>query len=164
MFQRIEQVAALIGGDLKTPEFKIRDTKFRVAKLLAEEGFEVLEILRPAIVAMVARMPSTVTDEAMILTALAGLSSATRQEIQDRLFVQVWWSTKKSPTEKPLAGAGGEPWEGLEPVHIYGVIAKALFVNFTGSFSVARSLFAPLIQAASPPSPSGTSTPSSPAR
>ena len=123
------------------PRVVIRGTTFECKKLLPHEGFEVLEVIRPAMAAALADIPADADLAQAIGMVLGGVPSATRRVVQNELFREVWFSNRLSPTPQRVADDIGTAFTGLEAAHIYEVLGRAFAANFTGSLDVIRSMF-----------------------
>ena len=140
-----------LGEGLAAREVTFGDVTFRFGKLLAEEGFELFEQLRPGLSPALQKIELTPdlfegTEEEikkkvlgfifrLALQVFATLPPEIVKIAKTPLFRQV---TFKSPADKRvlvLAGNTALAFKDLEPIHIYQVIVRAFWVNFRSSFS-----------------------------
>ena len=155
---------ALKGG-LSEPRFDIGATKFRIVKLGPEEALEVTEEIRPQILQQMRGMKLSmdVLQDLLgtIVILLVGLPKPTMAYLRQTLFEYVYFTNAEFQTETPLANDIGGAFKDLDVIHIYEVLARAFFVNFSGSLPALMLRLEALGLAQKPPG-TETSSPSSP--
>lgn len=126
---------------LDKPEFKIKNTKFDIEKLPIMQNFELAEKIREQM-AFTANNLNTgsVNNEEdgaiLFFKTILSLPPVFIEELRVAMFNHISFSG--SGVEKghmPLLGAEDMAFNNCEIIHIYEVIARALYINFSGSFS-----------------------------
>ncbi len=145
-----------ISRNLTDTEFEIGGTRFFISKLSAVAGFDLLEVIRHELGKSTSlRVPMQCPRSRGLLApdgpfpgpVLRGL----RSEI---LFERVAFSNRLAVDPQSLSGSEDMAFGGLEPVAIYEVLARALAVNFTGSWQYAVSKFQNVSLGSIPSTPS----------
>ena len=145
-----------MASGFRAKEFTIKGTRFRISKLLPEEGFEVSEILREGLGARLATIGATASIETAVAAMFLSLPAATVERVRQRLFEEVYFKNKLTNKQwLNLAQERGMGFTDLEPLHVYEVLMRALVVNFLESLLELPSRFPILNRASSPP---GTQT------
>ncbi len=124
-------------GDTK---FKLKKTEFSVVKLPPMKGFSVTERIREALATTANKFEvKDGTDEenaALFFKAVLGLPPAFVEYLMDELFEYIEYSGNGVDQGWINLNAGRDmAFEGFEVINIYEVLGRALFVNFSGSFS-----------------------------
>lgn len=131
-----------MAADLTEREFTLGDVSFTVRKLLAMEGYRILEYIRPALERLGRTEMSESTSIVQFYVALAAvLPPETVERTRRDLFALVMFTTPESPTPAVLAGQEEQAFKDLTPVHVYEVLARAFAVNFLESLDELRSRF-----------------------
>jgi len=130
--------------DFKQAEFTIKDVKFRVDKMNAMAGFKVLESIRHEIATTKSTdKPLNIKDKENIASdAIKSVLSLNPEFIDDlrlKLFKNTKFKGNGAQSYMDLLDAEDMAFQNLEPVAIYEVIARALAVNFIGSFTALMS-------------------------
>ena len=138
-------------------------THFTIHKLLAMEGFRVLDKIREAVGERLSHVDSDASVPTMIAAVALSIPTAKVEEIMRPLFAQVTYTNTHAKT--PLKVSDGNiiddaAFAGLEPIAIYNLLIRCLAVNFFSSFTEIKSLLATALPDSSP-QPTATSTPSS---
>ena len=134
-------------------------TTFRIGLLLPEEAFDLLEEIRPGLQPALSRI--TIPDNlfagtkaeakarimGLMAQLMATMATTVPPEVVKKartvLFRHV---TFTSPTVTQPAvvandlGAAFDPSHGMDAAHIYIILGRAFWRNFTGSFDVLQSL------------------------
>jgi len=138
----INRRLAAEAGKLTDPKITYGETHFSVRKMSAWDGFHVLEELRAGIAEAAAKIPHDGGMEAMIGAGITAMPRETVRRGADLLFGHVDFRNAQRGVAIPVAGNEDEAFDGLEPVHVYLVLARAFAVNFTQSWSEIASLLA----------------------
>lgn len=112
-------------------EAKLGNTRFYFDKMGAVEGFRVFEMIRAEMANT--KIEGTGVQDGDFMRIVAALDPDFVERLRERLFNHVRFTTPNNSPIK-LAGAEDMAFDGLEPVHIYEVLARALAVNFIASF------------------------------
>ena len=146
-----------ISGNLTDTEFEIGGTRFFISKLSAVAGFDLLEVIRHELGKSTSlRVPDAMSEGAVgsLLQMVLSLDPSFVAYIRKILFERVAFSNRLALDPLPLAGSEDMAFGGLEPVAIYEVLARALAVNFTGSWQYAVSKFQNVSLGSIPSTPS----------
>lgn len=128
-------------------EHTINGVRFAIGKLPALRSFTLLEYIRKTLADQDSTAGVDLSDPTisvvMLIKAVAGIPPENVEHVRNELFefIQFWTKGVKGGGGVPLLGSEDMAFEELEPVHIYELIAEALKVNFTGSFSAIKSRF-----------------------
>jgi len=127
-----------ISKSWKQDKFTIGETHFRVRKLLAEEAFEVFEIMRVGFFGSaidgvdVSGKDLKFSD---ILIAAMRLPRPVVREIREGLFREVWFTNQATQTPTVVRGNEGMAFMDLDFTAIYEVLMRAIAINFGESLS-----------------------------
>ena len=128
--------------DLKNPKFTIKNTDFSIVKLPPMNGFDVSEEIRINLVTTADKFDagdgSDSQNVILFTKAIMGLPTAFVKYLMVVLFEYVEFKGKDVGIDKSwakLKGLEDMAFQGFEIINIYEVLARALFVNFSGSFS-----------------------------
>lgn len=147
MDQMLDVLLKKIGtfGDSK---FCVAGTKFDVSKMPPMVGFRLAERIRVNLVFVSNKLDAGDGSEAgnatLFIKSILGLDPDFIQGLMDRLFEHVQYSGGESGVEKgwaKLKGLEDSAFQNFEIIQIYEVLARALYVNFSGSFSGILSSF-----------------------
>jgi len=126
-------------GDTK---FKIKGTKFSIEKLPPMSGFRVAEEIRVNIVEAGDKFDvkegSDTENATLFFKAILGLSPDFIDGLMSKMFECIQYTGKDTGQEKGwqiLSGSEDSAFVNFEVINIYEVLWRALFVNFSGSFS-----------------------------
>ena len=144
--QRLEGIAA----SFDERELTIGETHFTINKLLPMDGFRVMEKIRVAVGKSIRSVETGDTPATAIVSVLLSLPEETIAQIKTILFGAVTFTNRNAQTPRGLARDEAMAFVGLEPIHVYEVLARCLAVNFTQSFVEITSRMA----AIAPDSPS----------
>lgn len=129
-------------------KFKIKGTKFSIEKLPPMEGFRLAEEIRVNFAESADKfdVKDGSEDESakLFFKALLGLSPDFVDDLMDKMFEHIQYTGKDTGTEKGwqiLRGSEDSAFINFEVINIYEVLWRALFVNFSGSFSEIASTF-----------------------
>lgn len=158
-----------IAAEYEAREVTLGEVTFYISKPLAEEGFDMLEVLRsglgaglkPAIEAFSTTGMKAETVAIAAAQLLASIPTETVRVLRDRLFYNVYFVSGTVPTRTRVAGNTGAAFATLTPGHIYEMIVRSFTVGFTESWPVIESLLFSATESLFPSEPE-TSTPSSP--
>lgn len=141
-------------GDTK---FKIKNVEFSITKLPPMDGFEMAEKIRLNLVYSADRFdvksnPGEKNKEVeqnaiLFFKAILGIETEFVKEIREKLFEHIQFSG--NGVEKgwmDLRQSEDMAFENFEIINIYEVLGRALFVNFSGSFSELTSNFPGMAQ------------------
>lgn len=141
----------MISSKLKefgNTKFKIKETEFSISKLPPMAGFKVAENIRVALTTTADKFDAgNGTEEqnaTLFFKALLGLPSEFVDYLMAELFEGIQFSGKSTGVEKgwaPLKGMEDSAFQDFEVINIYEVLWRALFINFSGSFSEITSAF-----------------------
>ena len=120
-------------GEYGETEFTIQSTRFKIYKLSPSEAFSTLEKIRVASAPVLAST-ETGGNFAAVVAELLKVDSEQLVRIRDDLFKGVRFINDIAKTETTLRGNVDMAFNGLLPIHIYEVLARALIVNFLESF------------------------------
>lgn len=137
--------------DLKSfdnTKFEIKGVKFSVSKLPPMDGFKMAEEIRVNLAMTADKFDAGDGSEqqSMVLffKSLLGLDPIFVDDIRSRLFKHVQFSGDAANVKSgwvELDGLEDQAFEKFEVINIYEVLARALFINFHGSFSAITSTF-----------------------
>jgi len=135
-------------GDSK---FKIKGTEFSVTKLPIMDGFDMAEKIRVTMAETANRFEDNSTpgkslkeqqaqNANLFFKVLLGLPTDFVKELRDKMFEYIQFRGGKSGVSDkkgwaPLADCKDAAFQDFEIIHIYEVLGRALYVNFSGSFS-----------------------------
>ena len=126
------RIIEAVGGDvakiLKTAIPLFDQIKNRTEKMT---GAELLEMIDEGSVAGVLNA---------VGKALSGLPPDDLMALRDRLFEQVWFTSKMSPQNQKVSGAIGTAFYQMPFTRIYELLARAAVCNFGDSWSDIASL------------------------
>ena len=135
-------------SSFKDVKFSVGNTKFNIAKLPPMAGFRLVEEIRVNLVSASDKLDSGDGTEAknatLFIKSIMGLSPIFIQKLMDSLFEYVEYSGVDSGVEKgwaKLKGLEDSAFQNFEVIQIYEVLVRALYVNFSGSFSGMTSNF-----------------------
>lgn len=138
-------------------EFSVADTKFNIAKMPPMEGFKLVEEIRVNLVFASGKMAvgdgTEASNATLFIKSILGLDPKFVKKIMDSLFGYVEFSGGASGVEQgwaKLKGLEDSAFINFEVIQIYEVLVRALYVNFSGSFTGLR-LSSPAAPKASPP-------------
>lgn len=128
------------------PNFKIKETEFSITKLSPMAGFKMTEFIR---VNLVRSANSFETSEntaesqaALFFKAVMGMDTDVVEYIRSELFQEIEFKTVEVKQGWiPLKDSMDMAFRNFEPINIYEVLCRALYVNFSGSFSEIGSRF-----------------------
>ena len=160
---------AKLAQSFQERDIDLNGTKFTIGKLLAEENFELMEILRPALGdklhdlldkglqehkgedAAKKQKQRTQDFAVAMITAILGLPAPVIRDVRERLFRHVSFTNRLAVDPMVLAEDTGTAFVDLEFIHIYEMLVRCMAVNFTQSFRDLASRFgAPLPNSPSP--------------
>lgn len=137
----LKQKAQSLGDKV----FKINDAEFHIAKLPPLAGMDLLEFIRASLAKTsngIDAGDSNAENIALFFKTILALPPADVKYIRDELFKNIEF---KSPGVDRgllrLSGSEDMAFQGFEIINIYEVLVRALYVNFSGSFSGIGSLF-----------------------
>ncbi len=133
-----------LGEKLTDTQFEIGGTRFIISKLPAVAAFDLLEVIRHEVGKSASRNVLDSPSEGSIgalLQMVLSLDPSFVAYIRKILFEKVSYSNRLAEDPQRLAGSEDMAFNGLEPVAIYEVLARALAVNFTESWQYAVSKF-----------------------
>ena len=123
-------------------KFKIKGTQFSIEKMPPMKGFKVAEEIRVNLAESADNFDVTEGSEkesaALFFKTILGLSPDFVDLLMDRMFPYIQFTGKDTGTEKgwqSLEGSEDAAFINFEAINIYEVLWRALFVNFSGSFS-----------------------------
>ena len=132
-------------GEIK---FQIKGTKFSIEKLPPMEGFRIAEEIRVNLAESADKFDikegSETESATLFFKALLGLSPAFIDSLMEKMFECIQFTGKDTGQEKGwqiLSGSEDSAFINFEVINIYEVLWRALFVNFSGSFSEIGSAF-----------------------
>lgn len=132
-------------GDNK---FQIKGTKFSIEKLPPMKGFKVAEEIRVGLAESADKFDVKEGQEnenaTLFFKALLGLDTDFVEDLMDDMFDCIQFTGKDTGQEKgwqSLKGSEDSAFINFEVINIYEVLWRALFVNFSGSFSEIGSAF-----------------------
>ena len=141
----IEKLTSAIKnfGDIK---FKIKNTEFDIVKLPPMSGFKVVENIRETLAATANKFDGGAGTEeesaTLFFKAVLGLPPSFIDYLMSELFEHVQFSG--GAIDKgwaKLKGLEDTAFDNFEVINIYEVLARALYVNFSGSFIGIMSAF-----------------------
>ena len=141
-FKKINRI-----GDKK---FKIKGTDFIIEKLPPMRGFEMAEQIRVNLTESADKFKIDPTANAetqsiaLFVKAILGLEAGFIDDLREELFKYIQFKGKDTGTDKEwrkLEGLEDSAFINFEVVHIYEVLWRALYVNFSGSFLEIASAF-----------------------
>ncbi|MCK5607375.1 hypothetical protein KAR91_36160 [Candidatus Pacearchaeota archaeon] len=132
--------------DLKNPKFKINNTSFSIDKLPPMEGFKTSEEIRVNLIKSADSYDSGDGSEdqniVLFTKAIMGLPTEFIQYLMLALFAHIQFKGNGvDGAWADLSGMEDMAFKDFEVIHIYEVLARALFINFHGSFSGIVSAF-----------------------
>ena len=129
-------------------EFDVGDIKFNIAKIPPMAGFRLAEEIRVNLVFASDKFDTGEGSEAsnatLFIKSIMGLDPSFIKKLMDSLFEYVEYSGGGSGVEKgwaKLKGLEDSAFQDFEVIQIYEVLVRALYVNFSGSFSGMLSNF-----------------------
>ena len=141
---------------LTDQEFQLGEVRFQVRKLLPMESYRVLETIRGSLGSIAKAGLADNADQWQLgATIISGLPPDTVEQVRQVLFGEVLFTCPEQTSPVRLAGSEELAFKGLEPVHVYEVLARAFTVNFQGSWDALSSLL-PFLDRLIPQSPLGT--------
>lgn len=134
--------------NLGETKFQIKGTKFSIEKLPPMKGFRVAEQIRVNLAESADKLDvkdgSDEGNAALFFKAILGLSPDFIDSLMGKMFDCIQFTGKDTGTEKgwqTLSGSEDSAFMNFEVINIYEVLWRALFVNFSGSFSEISSAF-----------------------
>lgn len=134
--------------NLGKTKFKIKGTEFSIEKLPPMKGFRVAEEIRVNLAESADKFDvkegSDSENATLFFKALLGLSPDFIDALMERMFDCIQFTGKDTGTEKgwqTLCGSEDSAFINFEVINIYEVLWRALYVNFSGSFSEIASAF-----------------------
>lgn len=129
-------------------EFSVGDIKFNISKIPPMAGFRLAEDIRVNLVFASDKFDAGDGTEShsatLFIKSILGLDPAFIQKLMNSLFEYVEYSGGDSGVEKgwaKLKGLEDSAFQNFEVIQIYEVLVRALYVNFSGSFSGMLSNF-----------------------
>ena len=127
--------------DYTKPKFTIKKTNFDIGKLSPLDGFHLSEYIRVNL----AKTSDSIevgdgSDDqniALFFKSVLGLDPLVVDYIRTTLFERIEFENKEQEQKgfAPLAGLENMAFENFEVINIYEVLVRALYVNFSGSFT-----------------------------
>ena len=118
--------------DMLTPDFTIGKTHFKITKLSAMDGFYLFERIRYDL-AQSAPAAKEITEAEGInifIKSVLGLPPEKLETYRRTLFKNIVYKTASVDGFVTLLDAEDMAFEGMNPSAIYGVLGRALLVNF----------------------------------
>ena len=125
-----------IAKSWEQTQVEIRGTNFEIRQMLAMDAFEVLERIRESLAGGMLQTSATGDSTEMVGRLISSVLSIPRESlapIRDDMFRNVRFTNRTAKTPMIVHGNEGMAFNGLLPVHIYELLARALCVNFTES-------------------------------
>lgn len=124
----------------ESPEFKIKGTEFSITKLSPMEGFHMTEYIRVNLVQSASSFETSENTEAsqaaLFFKAVLGMDTNVVEHIRSSLFKEIQFKTNDVKLGWiDLKDSMDMAFVDFEPINIYEVLCRALYVNFSGSFS-----------------------------
>ena len=129
-------------GPLTDRHVTIEDVTFDIRTMMAMEGYNFLETIRPALSSLSIEsdlMDSDVSLAAMAANLLGALPAATVEQCRLKMFRHVFFTSSAVPTPTQLAGNEETAFKDLNAFHVYEILVRAIAVNFRGFWSVIKS-------------------------
>ena len=122
------------------PNFKIKGTEFSITKLPPMAGFRMTEYIRVNLVKTANSFDTSddtaASQAALFFKAVLGMDIDVVETIRKELFEEIQFKTKDvSLGWVSLKDSIDMAFQDFEPINIYEVLCRALYVNFSGSFS-----------------------------
>ena len=134
--------------DFGKTKFKIKGSEFSIEKLPPMKGFRIAEEIRVNLAESADRFEvkggSETESATLFFKALLGLPPDFIDELMSKMFEHIQFTGKDTGTEKgwqSLSGSEDSAFINFEVINIYEVLVRALYVNFSGSFSEIASSF-----------------------
>jgi len=128
------------------PDFKIKGTEFSITKLSPMAGYHMTEYIRVNLVKSANSFETSDDTEssqaALFFKAIMGMDQIVVEYIRQNLFQEIQFKTADVALGwVDLKDSMDMAFQDFEPINIYEVLVRALYVNFSGSFSEIGSRF-----------------------
>ena len=122
------------------PDFKIKGTEFSINKLSPMAGFHMSEYIRVNLVQSANSFETSddtvASQAALFFKAVLGMDQVVVEHIRQSLFKEIQFKTADVALGwVDLKDSMDMAFQDFEPINIYEVLVRALYVNFSGSFS-----------------------------
>ena len=146
---------AIFGDDLTKEQVRIRDKTFTFHKMMPMHAFNLFETIRMGLKDAVKNLDMEPGEEIGVSEALEMVFSIPAETVQKAmrgLFGYVAYTSPNKPDPTPISGDEQSAFDGLLPIHIYEVLARAFVVNFRESWEEIVSASPDLAQDSTPSS------------
>ncbi len=124
--------------NITATEFSIGEVEFKISKLPAMKGFDLMEAIRHEFSKASIDVDIDVSNPrkagAELLKSVLGLDPAFVARVRTDMFKNVHYRGNGAQTFTVIYGTEDMAFKGLEPISIYEVLGRSLAVNFTDSF------------------------------
>lgn len=126
--------------------FKIKGSEFSITKLSPMAGFHMSEYIRVNLVQSANSFETSddtaASQAALFFKAVLGMDQIVVEHIRNQLFQEIQFKTADVALGwVDLKDSIDMAFQDFEPINIYEVLVRALYVNFSGSFSEIGSRF-----------------------
>ena len=137
--------------DLDRRQVVLGDTTFKFDKMLAPEAWRLFEAIRPDLKeALPESMPSmngdvtalsiSMASGMMTLHFILGVPTHTLERLKAGLYPFIWWARPGTPELMKLSGDEDSAFAELEMIHIYEVLLRSFYINFSASLDALTSM------------------------